>query len=202
MAAPKIVLCVVLAAAPALWLPAAAQAQGSVGSPATGQWFASGRGALGLSLGSSRYGAACGGTAFVCDNTDQAFRVSAGTMVGNYWGVELGYVDLGRIARAGGTTRAHGLNLSLVGKAPLFQSLGVFGRVGTTYGRTETSSLVPGAAGVGTGRGLGLSYGAGLSFDFTPRLSATLEWESTDFRFAGGGRDPVRSTNLGLKYRY
>jgi OmpA-OmpF porin, OOP family len=29
-----------------------------------------------------------------------------------------------------------------------------------------------------------------------------VEWESNDFRFAGGGRDPVRSTSLGLQYRY
>ena len=60
-------------------------------------------------------------------------------MVGNYWGVEVGYLDLGRIAREGGKTRAQGLNLSLVGKAPLASSFGVFGRLGTTYGRTETS---------------------------------------------------------------
>ena len=49
---------------------------------------------------------------------------------------------------------------------------------------------------------MGLSYGAGVSYDFTPRLSATLEWDSNDFRFASGGRDPVRSTSLGLQYRY
>ena len=62
-------------------------------------------------------------------------------MVGNYWGVEIGYLDLGRIAREGGKTRAQGLNLSLVGKAPLASSFGVFGRLGTTYGRTETIGL-------------------------------------------------------------
>ena len=49
--------------------------------------------------------------------------------------------------------------------------------------------------------GVGLSYGAGLSLDFTPRLSATLGWESHDFRFAGGLRD-VRATSLGLRYSY
>ncbi len=128
-------------------------------------------------------------------------RLYGGAMMGNHWGVEIGYLDLGRIAREGGKTHAQGLNLSLVGKAPLVSALGVFGRLGTTYGRTETSTSSAAIA-AGTEKGFGLSYGAGLSYDFTPRLSATLEWDSNDFRFAGGGRDPVRSTSLGLQYRY
>jgi len=44
--------------------------------------------------------------------------------------------------------------------------------------------------------------GAGVSYDFNPRISATLQWDSNDFRFAGTGRDPVRSTSLGLQIRY
>jgi hypothetical protein len=38
-----------------------------------------------------------------------------------------------------------------------------------------------------------------VSWDFTPRLSATFEWGSYDLRAPGG---PVRSTSLGLQYRY
>jgi hypothetical protein len=50
-------------------------------------------------------------------------------------------------------------------------------------------------------QGFGLSFGGGISYDFTPRLSARIQWDSNDFRFANG-RDPVRSTSLGLQYRY
>ena len=199
-------LCVVFTALPALWVSTAAQAQGTPASDPSvsrsGGWFSPGRGYLGLSLGRSRYGTSCGGTAFVCDDNDQAVRVSAGSMGGNYWGVELGYVDLGSIARAGGKTKAQGLNLSLVGKAPVWQSFNIFGKVGATWGRTETSTAAGSTITAGTEQGLGLSYGAGVSYDITPRLSATLEWDSNDFRFAGGNRDPVRSTSLGLQYRY
>lgn len=120
-------------------------------------------------------------------------------MVSKFWGVELGYLESGRIMATQG--RAQGLNLSLIGKAPLGQSLGVYGKLGTTYGRSDTSIL--GAGPVAPAEpGFGLSYGAGFSFAFTPRLSATLEWDSNDYRFPGSGRDPVRSTNLGLQYRY
>ena len=163
---------------------------------------AKGRGYVGLSLGRSRYSAPCGVTSFNCDNTDNSVQISAGSMVGNFWGVELAYIDMGRINRGGGTTRAQGLNMSLTGKASVWQSLGVFGKVGTTYGRTETSSVLGSGVNNGSERGFGLSYGAGVSYDFTPQLSATLGWDSHDFRFAGSGRDPVRSTNLGLQYRY
>lgn len=163
---------------------------------------AKGRGYVGLSLGPSRYSTHCGVTSLNCDSSDNSVQVSAGSMLGNFWGVELAYIDMGRISRGGGTTRAQGLNLSVVGKAPVWQSLGLFGKIGTTYGRTETSALLGSGVNNGTDRGFGLSYGAGVSYDFTPRLSATLAWDSHDFRFAGSGRDPVRSTSLGLQYKY
>ena len=163
---------------------------------------AKGRGYVGLSLGGSRYSAPCGAASFSCDSTGTSVQVSTGNMVGNFWGVELGYIDMGRISRGGGTTKARGLNLSLVGKAPVWQSVGVFGKLGTTYGRTESSAVTGSGVGTGSERGFGLSYGAGVSYDFTPQLSATLGWDSHDFHFAGSGRDPVRSTSLGLQYKY
>lgn len=193
---------VVLVAAPAMWTPALAQT--STDRTATAASASAGlhsHSYLGLSLGRSTYKLSCPTASLTCDDSDTAVRLYGGTMVGNHWGVEIGYLDLGRMAREGGKTRAQGLNLSLVGKAPLVSALGVFGRLGTTYGRTETTASGAAIA-AGTERGFGLSYGAGLSYDFTPRLSATLEWDSNDFRFAGGGRDPVRSTSLGLQYRY
>jgi OmpA-OmpF porin, OOP family len=206
MTAVRSLLSLVLASAAAFYLPpASSQTEPGSRNPAStpiGTGLASGRGYLGLSLGRSSYSVSCGITALACDDKDRAVRLYAGTMVGNFWGVELGYLDMGRMARGGGDTRARGLNLSLVGKAPLPRSFGVFGRIGTTYGRTETSALAGSGIATGTERGFGLSYGAGLSYEFTPRLSATVEWESNDFRFAGGGRDPVRSTSLGLQYRY
>jgi opacity protein-like surface antigen len=204
MTALRTLLCFVSATS-ALTVPLDALSQ--VAAPGTPSfsfasgWQTSGRSSLGLNVGASRVGAGCGTTALICDNPERTARLYANTMIGNHWGVEVGYLDMSRIAAAGGETRAQGLNLSLVGKTPVWQSLGVFGKLGTTYGRTETSIAAPGTP-YGSDQGFGLSYGAGVSFAFTPRLSATLEWESTDFRFAGGTRDPVRSTSLGLRYRY
>lgn len=179
-----------------------AQAQDSTSASGWSIVPAKDRGYVGLSLGRSRYAAPCGATSLNCDSTDNSVQVSAGSMIGNFWGVELGYLDMGRINRGGGTTRAQGLNMSLVGKAPVWHALGVFGKLGSTYGRTETTALQASGIANGSDRGFGLSYGAGVSYDFTPRLSATLAWDSHDFRFAGSGRDAVRSTSLGLQYKY
>lgn len=119
-------------------------------------------------------------------------------LVGSFWGVELGYLD--KAPLFANEPRTQGLNLSLVGRAPLGESFGVFGKVGSNYGRGDTGpGVAPALAGESSS---GFAYGAGMSYSFTPRLSATLEWDSNDLRFIGGTRDPVRSTSLGLRYRY
>lgn len=211
MAAIRSLLCLVWLASAAV--PASAQLAASAASaalstsasvldqPPRGEWLPGGRSYLGLNMDRSRYGTACGGTTLFCDQTDRPTQLYVGTMVGNFWGVELGYQNMGSFPRADRPARPEGLNLSLVGQARLLPSVGVFGKVGTTYGRSETSVMGAGPA-FGGDQGFGLSFGAGVSVDFTPRLSATLAWDSTDFRLPGAGREPVRSTSLGLKYRY
>ena len=198
----RVLLAFVCAASMATGAFAQATSAAETGSSARSSMPGKGRGYIGLSLGRSHYTSSCGATSLSCDSNGNAVEISAGSMLGNFWGVELGYLDMGRISRGGGTTRARGLDLSLIGKTPVWDALGVFGKVGATYGRTETSAAAGSTTATGSERGFGLSYGAGVSYDFTPQLSATLALESHDFRFAGGARDPVRSTSLGLQYKY
>jgi hypothetical protein len=92
-----------------------------------------------------------------------------------------------------------GLNLSVVGRAQV-SSLGVFGKVGTTsYSRPDTSVMGMAAAAPVAEPSGGLSWGGGVSWNFTPRLSASFEWVSYDLKMPSG---PVRTTSLGLRYRY
>lgn len=201
MTALRTLLCLVSASS-ALVLPVAAEAQALSGeSSITFKNPYGSRAPLGLNLGRSQSAYPCGSTALFCDGSDRAERLYANTMIGKFWGVEMGYLDAGRAPMRGAEGRTQGLNLSLIGKAPLGQSLRVYGKLGTTYGRADMPSLGASAM-AGSEQGFGLSYGAGVSFTFTPRLSATLEWDSNDFRLPGAGRDSVRSTNLGLQYRY
>ena len=91
-----------------------------------------------------------------------------------------------------------GLNASVVGRAQ-FSSFSAFGKLGSTNTRPDTTQMGMAAMTPSPDAGNGLSWGGGVSYDFTPRLSASVEWASYDLRMPTG---PVRTTNLGLQYRY
>ena len=75
-------------------------------SPARGAWLPGGRSYLGLSLGRSRYNVSCG-TRLCLRRQRPPVQLYAGTMIGNFWGVELGYLDMAASrARAGTRARA------------------------------------------------------------------------------------------------
>jgi OOP family OmpA-OmpF porin len=179
-------------------LPAAAQTSTSSSSS---MMPGLSRGYMGLNIGKSDFRAGCGNGAFACDDSDTAGSIYFGSMFRDNLGAELGYVNMGRVSRGGGDTKAHGLNLSLVGKAALTPAFSLLGKVGTTYGRTKTTSAAGSGVTAGSDNGFGLSYGIGASYDFTPNVAATINWDSHDFRFAGG-RDPVRMTSVGLQYKF
>lgn len=159
-------------------------------------------GYLGLNLGRSRYDVSCGSALFACDRTDNLVNLYGGSMFSDYFGAEIGYLHFGEMNRGGGDTDAQGINLSLVGRAPVASSFSVIGKLGTTYGRTRTSAAAGSGVTPGNDSGWGLSYGLGLAYDFTPRMSAVLSWDSHDLHFAGTGRDAVRTTSVGLQYRF
>jgi OmpA-OmpF porin, OOP family len=176
-------------------VPAVAQSESGTGMLLPG----SGRNAVGLSMGTAASGhLGCGAA---CDETDVYLHLFGRSLFGGHWGAQVGLLDLGDLSRSGADTRARGLNLSLVGRVPLGAKFSGWGRVGTTYSQAMSPSLAWGLAGSHDG-GFGLSYGLGVSWDFSPRLSAVVEWDSHDLRFHGVGRDPVRATSLGLRYRY
>jgi hypothetical protein len=156
-------------------------------------------GFVGLNLGRPRYDTGCG-AGFDCGNPPISLHLYTGGMVTNYFGIELGYVDFNRAHRAGGETRAQGLDIDALARAPL-GPLGVFAQAGATAGRTVVTAEP--AAGLGTGReyGWGANYGAGASYNFLGNSSVVLQWDRNDFRFASGGRG-VRDISLGYLYRF
>lgn len=160
-------------------------------------------GYVGLNIGKPEYDSSCGAIAGLsCDDPDVSWRIYTGGMFNPFFGVELGYVDMGEADRAGGQVQSRGVDLSLVGRMPLAQSFSVFGKVGATYGRTEVSALAGSGVVTGTETGFAPSIGAGLSFDLGQQWSVLLEWDRHDFRFPGGEREKVTSNSLGVKYLF
>lgn len=84
--------------------------------------------------------------------------------------------------------------VKLVGRSAKFTELGVYGR----FGLGSRTSVMGSNAGYSESA---TSYGVGVSWDFSPRTSATLGWDNYDMRTAIGDRD-VRATSLGLQWRY
>jgi opacity protein-like surface antigen len=126
--------------------------------------------------------------------------------VGNYFspnlGIELGYTDFGSVARAGGKTKADGINLSLIGKMPLNPAFNLLGKIGTTYSRTEVTSNPISGVVPGSENGWGLSYGLGVEYVFSPQWSTVLQYESQKMKFAGDRDERVGVTSLAVRFTY
>lgn len=158
-------------------------------------------GYVGLSGGRSRYDLYSGPSGLAYDDRDTAWKLSTGGYFHRNFGVELGYLDFGRSYRLDGRTKAQGVNLSLVGRAPIGDRLELFAKAGTTYSRTVTSAQP--VYGLRTGRdsGMGLSFGVGASWGFTPNIAAVLEWERHRLHFADDTA-PADMATVGVRYRF
>lgn len=158
-------------------------------------------GYVGLNLGWPEYKLGCN-PAFACDDPDASFHIYTGGSVNDWLGVEFGYLHMGKADRLGGTTRGHGLNLAVVGAVPLGQSFTAFGKLGTTWARTEVTASP--AAGVATGDedGFGLAYGAGVEYSLTSAWSLVAQWDRHRMKFAGNQRENVDSASIGARLKF
>ncbi|MDB5745077.1 MAG: OmpA domain protein transrane region-containing protein [Polaromonas sp.] len=178
----------------------AAQAQSAMNTNYS--LYGPGAGYVGLNIGQSNYSLGNGFGPFASEDHDTVYNIYTGTFFNPNVGLELGYTNFGKIQRAGGNTKAEGINLSLVGRAPISQSFNVFGKLGTTYGRTDVSAFAGSGVPSGKETGFGVSYGLGAEYVFNPVLSAVLQYDEHRLNFAGDNRDRVNATTVGLRYRF
>lgn len=180
-----------------------AQAQTTASRSGSGfSMYSPGSSYIGFNAGQSDFSLGNGTGLFSGDDKDTAYNIYAGSYFNPHLGLELGYTDFGKAKRGGGDTKAMGFNLSLVGRYPIGTSFNLLGKVGTTYGRTEVSSLAGSGVTPGKENGFGLSYGVGAEYLFTPQLSAVLQYDEHRLEFAGTGRDRIGAGTLGLRYRF
>jgi OmpA-OmpF porin, OOP family len=158
------------------------------------------QGYVGLNLGASDYDTPCG-SGSGCDNANVAMHLYTGGMFNQWVGVEAGYINMGNADRGGGTTRAHGINVSVVGRLPL-GPVNLFAKGGATYGRTKITADASSGVVPGKSRGTGASIGAGVGYDFNRNSSVVLEYARHQFHFAGVGRESVDMASVGYVYRF
>jgi OOP family OmpA-OmpF porin len=186
-----------------LTLAAGAQAQSSTSSTTDYTLYGSGNSYIGLNAGLTDYSLNDGTGLFGSDKRTTTYNVYAGSYFReSNLGMELGYTNFGNVSRAGGTTKADGLNLSLIGRMPLSGSFNLLGKVGTTYSRTDVSSAAGSGVTAGSEAGFDWSYGVGAEYAFNRQWSGVLQYDYVYAKYAGGIRDSIRVTSLGARYRY
>ena len=154
-----------------------------------------------MGIGNGKLNTACA-PGQSCDDPNGAVSIYTGGMFSPYFGIQLGYFQLGNANRNGDTTKVSGVNLVLTGVAPLGSQFSLVGRLGGTYGWTKTSVGFGVPAASGDANGFGASYGAGLSWDFTRNWSATLDWDRHHLKYAGDQKENTDVATIGLKYRF
>ena len=161
-------------------------------APALAQWPGASKPAgLGLHPAPAAFKIPCGSLAFPCDEAPSLRLYTAPSFARS---LDLQVASLGLAAqRRYAEPGPQGLHLSFLGRASLASDLAVYGRLGTALGRLQPVLPGPGES------VSGLGWGVGVSWDFSPRGSAVLGWDSWDLRSGG---EPVRSTSLGLQWRY
>jgi OmpA-OmpF porin, OOP family len=185
-------------------VPAAAQrtdgARPGSATQLTYPWQQQFWGYAGVSVGGASYDINCF-PGFTCDEDTGAIKLFAGGRFNNIFGLEVGYINLGKAQNAGGDLEAHGLNFSLVAGVPIGTNTSVFGKLGTTYGRTKVSGTVP-AVRTGTEDDWGLSFGIGAQLGFTERLALRLDADRYRFQFVDDNRRNIDTVTVGLQYRF
>ena len=157
---------------------------------------------VGVNVGRSDYSLPEGAGGFGMDRHKTTYGINTGSFATENFGMEVGYTHFGDINRAGGTTKAEGLNLSLLGRAPLSPQFNLLGKLGVTYGWTDVSSAPGSGIDSGTEKSFGVSYGLGAEYVFTPQLSVVLQYDEHHLKFVSTGRDHVSATTIGLRYRF
>lgn len=144
------------------------------------------------------FGATVGRAEFdCCNDKTTAFKVFGGGRIKDIFGAEIGYVDLGKSENALSSTRARGLNLSLVLNAPIGETVGLFAKAGTLYSWTEISGAVPEA---GKDNGFGFSWGVGATMALSRNWQVRVDWDRYRLELPTG-RDADLLT-AGLQYRF
>lgn len=158
-------------------------------------------GFIGLGLGNADIDADCL-IGQPCDDPGGAVSLYTGGMFTPYVGMQLGYFRLDDADRNGGRTKVSGVNISLLGVAPLGPQFSLVGRIGGTYGWTDVTAGLGVPVAVGDESGFVPAFGAGVSWDFHRNMSLTFDWDRHNLKYADGDKRNTDIATIGIKWRF
>jgi OOP family OmpA-OmpF porin len=153
-----------------------------------------------------------GGAACSSDDTDNGWKIFAGSQFSQNAAVEFGYIDLGQgkfsVSGPGvggsGSVETKGFNVDFVGMLPVTNEFGVIGKIGLF--RWDVDFKVSGVGGAfsDSATGVDLTYGIGLKYDFTKTVGMRAEWER--FKDVGDenktGQGDLDLLSVGLVFKF
>lgn len=201
----------------------------SAARAANAGWYA------GIDAGQSRFtsigtlGSPIYGHSF--SSTDNGYRLSAGYQINSYFGLEVGYVNLGKVAGSNvvyllctplctplsesvnTNLKTHGWILEFVGRYPFNDSWAVFARAGGIQAYSELNAdYTPNPPlnvtvfqnSSTTSSDLDVTYGLGVQWSFAGNWAARLSWDryvSLGYQLPMGGFN-INLTSIGMVYRF
>jgi len=157
----------------------------------------------GLNAGMSDLNGAC--TGFLpgtkCDDSDTAFGIFGGYQLNKYFGVEVGYTNLGKAkASSGGVTasvEAKGFGFSAVGTFPINPQFSLYGKLGTFLWDTDSNLG-------GSDDGADLTYAIGVRWNFAKNLAlqAQLQRYNDVGNSSTTGKSDIDIIGVGILFRF
>ncbi len=149
------------------------------------------------------------------DPKDVGYRMFVGRQFNRYFGMELGYFNLGKqrfdnTSTPAGTlsaqVRNQGVNLDVVGTLPVTEKFSVLGRAGVTYARTRANFAGTGALVVTnpnpSERGANPKVGLGVQYAFSEGFIMRGEAERYRINDAVGGTGRVNLYSVSLVFPF
>jgi hypothetical protein len=160
----------------------------------------------GVNIGQSQFPPTCQYTSHPCQGNGHALGGVVGGSFSDHIGLELAYVNFGKIetaggGTAGGKTSAYALNFSLVAGFPVTGNTVIFGKIGESWARTNVAGLAPGLI-TGNRTEAQPSWGAGIRLAFTPNWGLRLDADRYHLEFSDGARGTVYGYTVGLQYNF
>ena len=160
-------------------------------------------------------GGATSSTGIVNHDGDTGYKAFGGYEFNQYFALEGGFFDLGRLnysetavpgGTLNGTSKIRGLNFDAVGFLPITEKFSALGRIGLAEAETKASFSGTGTATVPdpnpSKRDLNYKFGLGVQYDFTKSVAMRAEGERYRINDAVAHRGNVDLVSVGVVYRF
>ncbi len=163
--------------------------------------FSSGGGSLqstnpvyvGGSLGSTSIDSFCDG-AVNCDDSDMGWKIFAGYDFSERLAFEVGYNSIGTMTSSTDKTEITGFELAAIGKMPLNDQIGLFGKAGLFRWEAKNNDEKRSAFDV--------MFGAGIDYKINGNISLRGEWERfNDIETKSDDTSDIDMLSVGFTYR-